>query len=58
MTSNKKYIKLTSMWANDMFVIICENSKENEVKKIGDRFITDKLNNKAWNRNKRSVKNL
>ena len=44
MTSNKKYIKLTSMWADDMFVIICENSKENEVKKIGDRFITDKLN--------------
>ena len=44
MTSNKKYIKLTSMWAEDMFVIICENSKENEVKKIGDRFITDKLN--------------
>ena len=43
MTSNKKYIKLTSMWADDMFVIICENSKENEVKKIGDRFITDKL---------------
>ena len=44
MTSNKKYIKLTSMWSDDMFVIICENSKENEVKKIGDRFITDKLN--------------
>ena len=44
MTSNKKYIKLTSMWADDMFVIICENSKENEIKKIGDRFITDKLN--------------
>ena len=44
MTSNKKYIKLTSMWADDMFVIICENSKENEVKKIGDRFVTDKLN--------------
>ena len=44
MTSNKKYIKLTSMWADDMFVIICENSKENEVKRIGDRFITDKLN--------------
>ena len=44
MTSNKKYIKLTSMWADDMFIIICENSKENEVKKIGDRFITDKLN--------------
>lgn len=44
MTSNKKYIKLTSMWADDMFVIICENSKENVVKKIGDRFITDKLN--------------
>lgn len=44
MTSNKKYIKLTSMWAEDMFVIICENSKENEVKKIGDRFVTDKLN--------------
>ena len=44
MTSNKKYIKLTSMWADDMFVIICENSKENEVKKIGDRFITDNLN--------------
>ena len=44
MTSNKKYIKLTSMWADDMFVIICENSKENEVKKIGDRFITDKIN--------------
>ena len=44
MTSNKKYIKLTSMWADDMFVIICENSKENEVKKIGDSFVTDKLN--------------
>ena len=44
MTSNKKYIKLTSMWADDIFVIICENSKENVVKKIGDRFITDKLN--------------
>ena len=44
MTSNKKYIKLTSMWSDDMFVIICENSKENDVKKIGDRFITDKLN--------------
>ena len=44
MTSNKKYIKLTSMWADDMFVIICENSKENEIKKIGDRFITNKLN--------------
>ena len=44
MISNKKYIKLTSMWADDMFIIICENSKENEVKKIGDRFITDKLN--------------
>lgn len=44
MISNKKYIKLTSMWADDMFVIICENSKENKVKKIGDRFITDKFN--------------
>lgn len=44
MTSNKKYVKLTSMWADDMFVIICENSKENKVKKIGDRFVTDKPN--------------
>lgn len=44
MISNKKYIKLTSIWADDMFVIICENSKENKVKKIGDRFITDKFN--------------
>ena len=43
MKYNKKYIKLISMWADDIFVIICENSKENEVKKVGNKFVTDKI---------------
>ena len=40
--NSRKYINLKSMWAKNMFVFICENSKENDVKKVEGRYITSK----------------
>lgn len=40
--NGKKYINLKSMWVKNMFVFTCENSKENDVKKVEGRYITSK----------------
>lgn len=41
---DKRYIKLETMWADDIFLIVCENSKINSIKKSGETFVTDKIN--------------
>lgn len=41
---DKRYIKLETMWADDIFLIVCENSKINSIKKLGETFVTDKIN--------------
>lgn len=40
--NSRKYINLKSMWVKNMFVFICENSKENDVEKVEGRYITSK----------------